>query len=161
MWNVGPKLQEELKTSRQDASNELRYITSLPAAEGRKRIMFLFFRDFLTGPARQIVDAKDKRDRPQRGSVSSTAKMVAWAFLFAANAGMFSYVMLFGSKQSTERQRAWVFSYFTYLMLDIFLFSMAIVLWTHLFLPSCAGGSVAATKGAVFQKVLFLSLLDV
>ena len=139
-----------------DALEELKYMTSgaLSTAESRSRLLFLFFKDFLTGSALGIVSAKDQRDYPRRYSVKGGYKMAAWAFLVCANIGMFVYVMVFGTQQSTERQRAWVYSYFSYLMMDIFLFSTANVVWTHLFIPSCAHHSVNETKASVVQTIM-------
>jgi hypothetical protein len=152
---MGAELKKKLRSAREDAQSEVRMMThsGMTPAEKSRRVLFLFFRDFLMGSPLTIVAAKDKRDLPFRGSVSGMAKGLAWVFLICANVGMFAYVMVFGTNQSSERQHAWVYSFFAYLIMDICIFSVAFVLWTHVFIPLCAGTAVRTVKASVIRAI--------
>ena len=101
-----------------------------------KLLLFLFQRDLLPGISGKILESKGQRDNIAVKAVAWRAKVAGWTFIGLLNVGMLFYVLLFAVSQTTHRQGAWALSFLLWLVVEILLVSSAMVLFTHVFIPS-------------------------
>eukprot|EP00602_Paraphysomonas_sp_CaronLab_P009942 CAMPEP_0185035854 /NCGR_PEP_ID=MMETSP1103-20130426/27905_1 /TAXON_ID=36769 /ORGANISM="Paraphysomonas bandaiensis, Strain Caron Lab Isolate" /LENGTH=2281 /DNA_ID=CAMNT_0027573125 /DNA_START=277 /DNA_END=7122 /DNA_ORIENTATION=- len=151
-----------LSDSKYAAMDEIAFFGSgkLSSMECRSRLVFLFLRDFLVGSVLQIVSSKDRRDNKKQSVVGVHWKAAGWVLYVCANAGMFCYIIIFAVNEDRPRQRAWVFTYFAYLIMDIFLVSVFFVLWTHVCIPLAASKPVQLARENLVRIILDLQSSD-
>jgi hypothetical protein len=123
--------------------------------EKSKRLLYLFQKDLMPGISGQILEAKDCRDEIIQRGVSRSAKWLTWIALIIWNASMLFYIFLFAVSQEVSRQRAWAQSFGMWLVVEVLLVSSAMVLITHVLIPSFAMSDVSKIK-----KRLLTSLQD-
>ena len=84
----------------------------------------------------KILESKAGRDNRQSQAVSITVKALIWGFILLTLGGMLFYVYLFAMRQTASRQSSWFKTFLIWLMLELLLVSSAIVLVTHVMIPS-------------------------
>jgi Ca2+/Na+ antiporter len=101
-----------------------------------KRLLFLFQRDLMPGISGQILEAKESRDSVRVKAVSHSGKVLTWCIVIFVNVAMLFYIFLFAVSQESHRQRAWARSFGLWLVMEVFLVSSAMVLFTHVLVPA-------------------------
>jgi hypothetical protein len=135
---VAQRVLTDLKSVHTNLLVETRYDETHARSEKEKgkRLLFLFQRDLLPGVSGKILESKGQRDNIAVQSVSWEAKAAGWAFIGLLNVGMLFYILLFALSQTVHRQGAWALSFLLWLVVEILFVSSAVVVFTHIFIPS-------------------------
>ena len=128
-------------------------IQSLSNREKGKRLMFLFQRDLLPGVSGKILESKGQRDNIAVTFVSWQAKVAGWTFIGLLNVGMLFYILLFAVSQTAHRQGAWALSFALWLVVEILFVSSAVVVFTHIFIPSLIMKDVNKIKAKLVDSI--------
>ena len=139
--NVEHLVLRELGRTLEVEAHETKFIESDNVSEKSKakRLVHLFQCDLLPGISGQILASKDRRDSllaNKAAVVSAKAKVLGYAVILLANAGMVFYVFLFTLQQSKSRQTAWLQSFLLWLCTEILFVSTLTVLVVHFIVPS-------------------------
>jgi hypothetical protein len=135
---VAQRVLTDLKSVHTNLLVETRYDETHTRSEKEKgkRLLFLFQRDLLPGVSGKILESKGQRDNIAVQTVSWEAKAAGWAFIGLLNVGMLFYILLFALSQTVHRQGAWALSFLLWLVVEILFVSSAVVVFTHIFIPS-------------------------
>jgi hypothetical protein len=120
----------------------------------RKRLLFLFIRDLMSGVGGNVLDNKDKRDNLKSKKVEPWIKFSSWVFVILLNGGMLFYVYLFARTQTQSRQTAWFISFVMWLIFEILVSSTAVVFFTHLLIPLYVLSDLRNIKKKVLTDIL-------
>ena len=131
-------LLSSLKNVHEETRKEMHFFDSSNVNESRKnkRLIYLFIKDLLGSANSKILEAKESRDNKQSPTVSLATKTVVWGIILLTLGGMLFYVYLFAMRQTASRQSSWFKTFIIWLLLELLLVSSAIVLVTHVFIPS-------------------------
>lgn len=146
------KILLELSTVRSMMQKEILLLDN-PSIEDdikKKRLVYLFVKDLLTGVNGMILDHKDRQDNLVRSSVSFPVKVVAAIFILLVCLAMLFYLYLFSLRQTLTAQNAWFNSFVAWLIFDIILISTGVVLVEHVMIPMWSFRAVRTVK----QKIL-------
>lgn len=120
----------------------------------RKRLLFLFIQDLMSGVGGNILSNKEKRDNLKSKKVEPILKLSSWIFVVLLNGGMLFYVYLFARTQSQSRQSAWFISFVMWLVFEILVSSTAVVFFTHLLIPLYVLSDIRNIKKKVLADIL-------
>ena len=138
-----------------DKGCQLRYINESEShAAKRKRLLYLFIRDLMSGVGGNVLDNKDARDNGRLAKVSPYSKFFAWLLVAILNGGMLFYVYLFARSQTQSRQSAWFISFVMWFFFEIFVSSTAVVFVTHLLIPLYVLSDVRNIKKKVLADIM-------
>lgn len=162
------RVEKNLLTSlglvRQEVKNEynwfkvgcvLRYPQETECIDAkRKRLLYLFIRDLMSGVGGNVLDNKDSRENVKIEKVTPYSKVGAWIFVFLVNSGILFYIYLFARTQTQSRQSAWFISFVMWLLFEIIVSSTAVVLVTHLLIPLYVLSDIRNIKKKVLSDIL-------
>ena len=152
------KTREAVKTHLQEVrerlETEIEYVCrpDLSDRERGKRLLFLFQRDLLPGINGKILETKANRDSDRQKEVSFSTKVGGWIYIVVLNASMLFYIFLFAVSQTSQRQQAWLQSFLVWLVMEIFLIGTAVVLLTHVVIPSFTFSELKKIKNYLLQS---------
>ena len=117
---------------------EMRFFEKSTISDARKnkRLIFLFIKDLLGSTNSKILESKEKRDNRQHTAVPMSTKLIVWCFILFTLGAMLFYVYLFAMRQTPSRQSSWFKTFMIWLLFELFLVSSAVVLVTHVVIPS-------------------------
>ena len=117
------------------------------------RLMFLFQCDLIAGFQSKVIKDKTNRDKHIPSPKHALFRALAWLLILSQNGMMLSYVMLFALEQSEVNQRAWVYSFLLWIIIDIFLISTGTVILTHIILPRLVMSEVEKNKLRMIELI--------
>ena len=131
-------LLENLKRVHEATRREMSFFDSSMVSEARKnrRLIFLFVKDLLGSANGKILESKERRDNRRAPAVSFKTKVFVWGIILLTLGGMLFYVYLFAMRQTASRQSSWFKTFMIWLLFELLLVSSAVVLVTHVLIPS-------------------------
>lgn len=169
-------LRQEIQRIRQLACNELLILecgdpntAAADRFERSRRLNYLLQRDLLASALGGcILDNKAARDAFFKempnyklvnlqfaGRPMQTRRLRAFTALaiLSINVGMVIYILTFAFQQPEQRQKAWIYSFLLFLMLDVLFISTLEVLLLHVALPGIISSSMEVVHTLVSQLV--------
>lgn len=152
------KTQEAVKIHlnevRSKVAEEVRALSEAKMSDRAKgkRLLYLFQRDLLPGINGKILESKTNREKEVEKTVSFNKKVAGWTYLILLNASMLFYIFLFALAQSSMRQRAWLQSFLTWLVMEIFFVGTVVVYLTHIVIPSFTFKDLKRIKDYLVQS---------
>lgn len=133
----------------------LKYVNEDDRTEAkRKRLLYLFVRDLMSGVGGTVLDNKDSRDNVKVKKVYFSTKFIGWTFVIVLNAGLLFYIYLFARTQTQSRQSAWFISFVMWLVFEVLVSSTAVVFLTHLLIPLYVLSDIRNIKKKVLSDIL-------
>eukprot|EP01037_Dinobryon_pediforme_P020869 gene20869-21591_t len=120
-------------------TREIRALQLLDKQAQQQRLLLLFQCDLLPGVTG--INAP------------KWVKIIGYLVVFATDLGALFYVFLFALRQTKYRQDAWFRSFMTWLGLDIILVGSAVVLVSHLIVPSFAMRELSILKERLIANI--------
>eukprot|EP01038_Epipyxis_sp_PR26KG_P005469 gene5469-7572_t len=131
-------------------NDELNFLQSIRLKRGGlgNRLLLLFHIDLLHNLKGSLLRAKSARDNEMfiERKVSFFSKMFGWFIIIGMNAFMLLYILLFALEQSSSRQIAWMWSFVSLILIEVFLASTLAALLTHILFPSFIAADVFRGK---------------
>lgn len=138
----------DLSALRKQEEDELFYFNHYKSDEFEigKRLVFLFLCDMLPQmqSAMLMIQGSKAFTRPKRMPLA--VKIITWTFMFLTFAGMLFYMMLFAISKGAEYQRAWLFSFLIFMIIDLFFVSTLTATFKDIILPSQIADDVAEVE---------------
>jgi hypothetical protein len=164
---VQQNLAKELAVVRREVFEEYRwlkegadrvYVNKDACLEAKRlRLLYLFVKDLSSGVSGEVLSKKAERDgvvSKRIGGVWWVWKLLGWLFVILMNLGMLLYVYLFALRQTNSRQLAWVQSFVTWLIFDLFIAGTGVVLLTHLLIPLYVMSDIRTIKRKVLGDIV-------
>jgi hypothetical protein len=146
-------LLSDLAEVRKAAQQEVNMMRSMDIETIRLRLLLLFQRDLLTTVS-HYADKSQAEDRAgKKLSIDGRIKSAVWVGVVVFDIGLLFYSYLFAVRQSHDRQIAWIYSFITWLFLEICVVSTAVVFIGKFAIPFIFYNDIAATKKIVLEEL--------
>jgi hypothetical protein len=152
--NVHQLVLDELNSIQANIEMEKQNLLLMHTDEARGRKLFrLFCLDLLPGLQGKILHSKFLRNDPKRKNVSKEIKIISSIFVFVLNFSMVYYSFLFASQKSNDIQDAWFLSFVIWIIVDIFVSSSFVVIFTHVIVPLMIYSDIEKIKDKLTENV--------